>query len=152
MGKYFYLSRQFEVTGALFVHTAGCKSLPGVENRVSLGTFYHTRDAMKVAKSRDAEARPCPRCFTSLYKTWICWLRSNRDNTTQSSLSFGRGQTEINFLFLSGSECTFFPAPVRHFAKEKRMQFIPSISVSVFHLQHKPRISGRLWTWWTCHS
>lgn len=69
MQEYYYISKPSELNGVVLLHAAGCKSLPDINNRIFLGTFYHPLDAMKIAKFKDPDARPCRECLYALRKT-----------------------------------------------------------------------------------
>ncbi|GLR09310.1 hypothetical protein COO59_03805 [Mixta theicola] len=62
MGKYYYVNTKAGSAGVYRVHTAHCPSLPSLNDRFFLGTFYAPLDAIKQARKYYAYAEGCKTC------------------------------------------------------------------------------------------
>jgi len=62
----YYVTATAQKTGEHEVHNWNCSSLPGVSNRLVVGSFDNCKDALKAAKKIfpqvDGCARCCPEC------------------------------------------------------------------------------------------
>lgn len=50
MSTFYYVNKNAQATGEHEVHASGCKYLPSEENRIYLGFFTNSRDAIREAK------------------------------------------------------------------------------------------------------
>ncbi|MFK2618999.1 hypothetical protein ACIXQ7_21330 [Bacteroides fragilis] len=51
MSTFYYVNKNAQPTGEHEVHALGCKYLPSEENRIYLGFFTNSRDAIREAKN-----------------------------------------------------------------------------------------------------
>lgn len=59
---YYYINNNAQANGDHEVHTSDCSFLPGVENRVYLGSFTTCSDAVKEAKKHYPQSNGCYYC------------------------------------------------------------------------------------------
>ncbi len=58
----FYVNKNAQSTGEHEVHRETCSWLPDVENRIYLGDFATSQQAIKEAKKRYSEVDGCEKC------------------------------------------------------------------------------------------
>lgn len=68
MGQFYYVHTKAGSSGVNRVHCAGCPSLPSLEDRFFLGTFYAPLDALKQARKYYPRAEGCKNCCPQLKK------------------------------------------------------------------------------------
>lgn len=62
MGKFYYVNTKAGSSGIYRVHCAHCPSLPSLNERFFLGTFYAPLDAIKQARKYYPQAEGCKNC------------------------------------------------------------------------------------------
>lgn len=62
MASYYYVDKNSKRDGQHHVHTKGCQHLPTLAQRQFLGTFYHSRHAVKVARYYYPQVGSCEDC------------------------------------------------------------------------------------------
>ena len=58
----YFVNRDADVSGDREVHATGCRGLPGMKNRIYLGTFASCRAAVQEARKYYSAVRACPSC------------------------------------------------------------------------------------------
>ena len=58
----YFVNRDVDVSGDHEVHATGCRRLPGIKERIYLGTFASCRTAVREARKYYAAVRACPSC------------------------------------------------------------------------------------------
>lgn len=59
----YYLTLECDTSGCFILHTQNCAKLPDRTQRLFIGTFYHPRDALLVAKYQKPNIKPCKECL-----------------------------------------------------------------------------------------
>jgi hypothetical protein len=62
MSTFYYVNKNAQATGEHEVHASGCKYLPSEENRIYLGFFTNSRDAIREAKKYYSNVDGCFFC------------------------------------------------------------------------------------------
>lgn len=62
MNHYYYVDKNHSYHDHHVVHTSGCKYLPRIKDRMFLGTFYTTSDALQQARKYYPNAFGCNDC------------------------------------------------------------------------------------------
>jgi len=62
MSTFYYVNKNAQPTGEHEVHALGCKYLPSEENRIYLGFFTNSRDAIREAKKYYSNVDGCFFC------------------------------------------------------------------------------------------
>lgn len=62
----FYVEKRPDETGEHLVHREGCRKLPGPFQRISVGRFHSTREAMVAAREQYVELSACAVCSPEL--------------------------------------------------------------------------------------
>ena len=62
----FYVEKAADEVGEHLVHREGCACLPGPFQRVAVGNFHSTREAMVAARDQYAELIACASCSPEL--------------------------------------------------------------------------------------
>ena len=62
MSTFYYVNKNAQATGEHEVHASGCKYLPSEENRIYLGFFTNSRDAIRKAKKYYSNVDGCFFC------------------------------------------------------------------------------------------
>lgn len=62
MSNFYYVNKNAQSTGEHEVHTLGCKYLPSDGNRIYLGVFTNSKDAIREAKKYYSNVDGCFFC------------------------------------------------------------------------------------------
>ena len=62
MSTFYYVNKNAQATGEHEVHASGCKYLPSEENRIYLGFFTNSRDAIREAEKYYSNVDGCFFC------------------------------------------------------------------------------------------
>lgn len=58
----YYVNKNAQVNGDHEVHKSTCPWLPNIENRIYLGEYYNSHDAVRAAKKYYIQSNGCVHC------------------------------------------------------------------------------------------